>query len=635
MYRFLLLCMTVVTPFVWSDSIINHLDTATHHEKPTANYLDAAFVIRLYEDKDLSPLIDALKLVGISVVEYNNFNSLSMKTMSQFCSSIISPYLLTQILSHLSIYKYCLDHDLKQVLIMEDQAALKGNMNHIATILTKMDLLKAPWDILYTDIDYHHPRTGEAIVPHVAEFPRNRQRVNPLFSKVFCRYGTVSYIISETGMRKILRYFEHHWNNLPYDQVLFKIPSLRIFGPHQDAITNHYSREKLAVKTPEKIQRKQNTYTIGEEFWIDPKQLLSFDRMDIIPKYIYAKYQVNHYNTSWHIDMYRSHLEKWVQCYNTRPLKIGFKDFKDAFDSLIESMQTRGFNTEYTLGINRQNIPWNGAHRTGTCIALGIPIKVKVMENRPSQDITMDAFRNAYHLEEDYLDHMALEYAKLNKNTFVVCLYPGAYAKNEEAERVLKKYGTVVHKKDVELSSSGVLEFIRLVYTGEWWTGSFIDDFKHSRGKALLAFPKNLPRRVRVYLYECDERSLTTKAKLEIRDLCNLGQESVHINDTHQQTTIIAKTVFNANSIKFINAREIGRCEAFEKQLNETLQSLIKEKRDLDEVYVDKEGAYAAYGKTPYEKIDLRFRESEPDSDEILFNPQRHFYYSGIKFRSF
>ncbi len=647
-------CIFVMHSLLQASSINDHLNIQCSHITPTIHDINAAFVIRLQEHKDLSELKKDFENHGIPLVEYNKFNILPMEIMSQFCSTIISPYLLTQTLSHLSIYKYCLENKLPRALIIEDHAKLVENPLCLERISKKITELQVPWDIIYTDIDYHDAKTGDFIIPKLAEIPQNKMKMNDDLSRIFCRYGTASYVISQSGMQKILNYFQEKWDNLPYDQILFKIPGLNIYGTNFDIITNEYiigSKEENIVSHPKKIHFP---HKIGEEFWIHPTELLSFDRFDILPKYIFAKYSINKYDTNWHIDLYRSHLEKLVKCNNTKTLKIGFDDFRNSFETLIHSIQTKGYDEEYAISVNDENVAWNGAHRIGTCLAIDTPVKVKAITKKPCQNWSAKEFRDTYHLEEKYLDHMAFEYAKLKKNTFVACLYPVGYKYQKKAEKILEKYGSIIHQKDIWLTKSGALEFIRLVYTGEWWTGSYLDDFKHCRGKTLLAFPENLRSKypVRIYLYECDSKAVAIKAKEELRELCQKGNEVIHINDTHEQTKLIAATLFNANSIEFINTRTLKRCENFDQLLTKLQQFIIDNHLNPEHICVDTSAVLSAYGLRDCVDIDILHRDPLPPSfkkhkidshsrylhqhvlglDEMLFNPENHFYYNGIKF---
>ena len=235
MKRCLFFYLVILLFGLQAKSIVNHLDTRCSHIKPSVEGLDAAFVIRLHEKKDLSKLKQNLENNGIPLTEYNNFHDLSLEIMTKFCSTIISPYLLTQTLSHLSIYQYCLEHNLSNVLIVEDSAQLAANPQEIQQILKIKKINKKRkrkkrnkknedfnWDIIYTDVDYHDSVTGELIAPKLATVPNNKIKINDMLSKINLRYGTVAYIISKSGMKKILAHYQNKWGDLPYDQIYLK-----------------------------------------------------------------------------------------------------------------------------------------------------------------------------------------------------------------------------------------------------------------------------------------------------------------------------------------------------------------------------------------------------------------------------
>ncbi|MCI5051982.1 MAG: glycosyltransferase family 25 protein [Simkaniaceae bacterium] len=608
-------------------SLLHELDTQTQHLLQPIPHLDSAFVIRLDEKKDLSSKIGHFKEKKIALTEFQNYRNLSLELMTKYCSAIMSPYLLTRTLSHLSIYKYCLQNRLKTALVVEDHAQFVGNPADLARVLKRLNKTRMKWDILYLDVDYHDPVTGNLIVPQLAHIPRNRKTISNDLSRIFCRYGSTAFVISQSGMRKLLHHFNHHWHDLPFDQVLFQIPNLNIIGTNFDIVTNEYKLGKRPQRPKPKPKAAHKPHILGQEEWVDPKKLLTYDRIDIIPKYIYAKYCLNQFKTNWHIDLYHSHVDKWSNCYNAKPLKIGFADFKNAFDKVISSISKNGFNEKYAIEMNENWIPWNGAHRIGTCLALKVPIKIKAIEKRPSQNITTSVFRNSYGLEEKYLDHIAFEYAKLNKNTFVVSVYPLGRDHYDEIEQILKKNGQIIHSKDVRLSQSGALEFIRLVYTGEWWTGCHLDNYKHSRGKVLVTLPEELRKKypVRIYLFECDNLELATETKRQVRERLGKGDHVIHVNDTHEQTVHIASTLFNQNSLDFINHRKLNHFPNFEK--------LLKDIPRREDICIGHSGVLSAYGEKESESLKLITPSTHPQiADDILYNPENHFYYNGVKF---
>jgi len=651
---FFFISLVFFASHLFSENILDHLDTSCSHKTSAIQGIDATFLVCLQGTEGLQKIHDELQKQGLSAFEYNKFHKISSKILCSYCSSIISPYLLTQILSHLSIYQYCLNKSLHHALILENQAYFVGNSKQLSSVITKLEEYNPDWDILFTDMDFHDPQTGKLIIPNLHYIPHNKTKINQVFSKIHCRYGSTAFVISNKGMKKVLEYFRSHWDNLPFDQILFKIPQLEIYGTNVDIITNRYSNTKENEDVFTNIKLRP-FYETGQSFWISPCKLLTYDRFDAVAKCIYAKYYSEGYQTTWHVDMYKNVLEKMNHFYNTDPLKIGFPAFENAFQSLINNLHNC-FNMNYPIPVNNLGLACDGSHRIGACLALKIPVRVHVIEGQNSPSMTAAVFRENHQLEEKYLDHMAHEYAKLKKNTFIVSLFPNGYDFKDKAEAILSEYGTIVHSKNIWMSPSGCMEYIRLVYNGEWWTGSYLDDFKHSRAKANLCFPPEILniKPLRVYLYECNDTLACRKAKESIRALCQAGNESIHINDTHEQTKIIAAGVFNENSIRFMNTKKPNVHQRFAESL-ENLKKFIEFNHiDPELICIDTGSVLAAYGLRESDDLDILHRTPLPSTykelnidshnphlhhhskilDEILFNPEYHFYYEGFKFIS-
>lgn len=254
---------------------------------------------------------------------------------------------------------------------------------------------------------------------------------------------------------------------------------------------------------------------------------------------------------------------------------------------------------------------------------------------------------------------MALEYAKLKENTYIVCLFPSAYDDSPTydnaivTEAVLRKYGDIVYQKDVSLTQKGALEFIRVIYYKEGWVGNYQNNFRQGHVKTTLCFPPNTFGKapLKIYLYECAEQKMIIKAKKEVRDLLQIGHDSIHINDTHDQTMRIARTVFNNNSIEFINHRKHLHCPNFENLMHLYQEYLEKNQMDSDRICIDASAILSAYGlrdcrdldllhwgkiaKDPTHMIDSHngyLKYHTRSLDEIVFNPNMHFYHLGYKF---
>ncbi len=258
----IILTLILLFSTLYSEPITEYLNTDIHHKKTKKSQFDAAFLIRLQPHEDLEELKNTFSQYGIPLTEFDKFKKIPDHILTGFCSNTISPHLLTQILSHLSIYKYCIKNKIKTALIVENQAYVTQNPQLLNQIIKTVDKSHKRWDILYTDIDYHHPTNGQLNIPNISHITKNKKLLDKHHSKVYVRYGNVSYVISSSGMKKILKYFEENWPDLPYDQALFTIPKLKQFSTNIDIITNRY------VVAPEEKSESpsQALYETGKEF---------------------------------------------------------------------------------------------------------------------------------------------------------------------------------------------------------------------------------------------------------------------------------------------------------------------------------------------------------------------------------
>jgi len=134
--------------------------------------------------------------------------------------------------------------------------------------------------------------------------------------------------------------------------------------------------------------------------------------------------------------------------------------------------------------------------------------------------------------------------------------------------------------------------------------------------------------------------------------MCNVGKHSVHINDTQEETWKIVSSVFNGNSIHFLNnANILKSLPNFEKYFNLYKKSILNRK-DFHDFCVDASAVLSSYGLRDCRDLDFLHNNNQPDiatginchnkeevyykqgRHEIIHNPRNHFYYCGIKFAS-
>ena len=389
---------------------------------------------------------------------------------------------------------------------------------------------------------------------------------------------------------------------------------------------------------------------------INPIELLSPLRFDVCAKYIYAKYRNT--KSSFPLDLYSHHLKVWNNYseYNN-PNKQDLESFVSVFHDIIDSIGSDGFdvNKSYVPILDGRLI--NGAHRLAASI---LHDKEVLCKESPVTEGQVDCgyyFLKNRHcnvpggLSSKYADAMALEYAKLKKNTFVVTLFPSAFGHESSVERILKRFSTIVYDKDITIEDYGPFNYIRMLYDGEAWLSGWNDMFKGAQIKARACF--KFAQRTKVYLVESDDADGLMEAKRLIRQIYNIGKDSVHINDTHEETLRIAKSVFNDNSIHFLNKCNPKYLANFERYLPDYSDWLVANSLNSDHFCIDASAVLSSYGLRDCRDLDFLYlgdfintgrddfschnhetKYYPMHKDEVIVNPANHFYHKGLKFAS-
>ena len=382
--------------------------------------------------------------------------------------------------------------------------------------------------------------------------------------------------------------------------------------------------------------------------------LLVPSRFDIIAKYIYAKHNDMSINSTWATDLYYAHLRVWNNFYEAYPLKTSSNDYVTAFNSILKTCKKEGFVFP-AIEVDPKKVPLDGSHRIAASLLYHHDVPYSYRPNPSTICASASFFKQAYFgtLEEKYLDAMALEYVALKKNTYVALIFPVAQEKEAEIKTIMGKYAQIVYDKTVVLHSNGPLNLIKHIYKGEAWLGSHNNNFAGVQFAAHERFPLGNGT-VRVYLLESDSFENIKACKEEIRALFGLSNKAIHTTDTHEQTLLLAQTVFNKNSLSFFNNRNTKSYEHFEKFFSTYKQWLEKHAINPETVCIDSSAVLAAYGLRDCNDLDFiahRFNATIPLApnidnhsvhahyydlplDEIIFNPTYHFYWEGLKFTS-
>ena len=164
-------------------------------------------------------------------------------------------------------------------------------------------------------------------------------------------------------------------------------------------------------------------------------------------------------------------------------------------------------------------------------------------------------------------DEAALRYCQLKGDVYIAILFPCVQDKSIDYEiikKIFNKFGCIMYTKNTELTALGALNLIRIAYEGEPWIGSnkstqlsFLKRFVNKSKTGLY--------RIKAILFECKNLKTVVKCKSTIRKIFNCGLRSIHINDTHQETLTLARTLFCKNSVDFINRAQLKNFVNFDK----------------------------------------------------------------------
>jgi len=373
---------------------------------------------------------------------------------------------------------------------------------------------------------------------------------------------------------------------------------------------------------------------------------LFYKRFDLMAKYLYVKYK--NINSNFFIELYKQHIITFNNCWEYPGTKTCIEDFFNSFDLLIEDIKKNGFNNKYPIPIGNNNLLINGSHRLIVSYFYNIE-QFYVKEDKLGLDgynynffINRGQFPN---LDRLYSDRMALEFIKLDKNVRIMITYPNINNNLESLENIINKYGFLYYKKTVKLNNNGIDNLIKELYRNEEWIGGLFAG--GSLGKYNVCKGNNPINLYLIHIYDLDK---LIEFKNKCRGLYNLGKHSLHMSDYSEDTFRIACSLLNENSIDFLNN---GTNDLSEKTKNTLENYFNKLESNNDDYCVTSSVIMEMYGLRNAKDIDYLHKNDNilnienvenhngiwlsyytKTKDDIIYNPENHFYFNGFKFVS-
>lgn len=359
---------------------------------------------------------------------------------------------------------------------------------------------------------------------------------------------------------------------------------------------------------------------------VNPNNLITHRRFDVIVKYLYA----SNLSSKYFKNLYKEHLRVWNGFYEGTPRKSGFEDFDDAFKSIINN------TVEEPVPVNSDGDIVNGSHRLAAALHLQRPINIRDLtpKENPRIESNYEFFieRNGG-MPKHMLQRTALEYVKLKSNSHIVCLFPICFDRMKDVMNVINKHSNLFYHSDTTLNSEGQLNLMKEIYLTDGWAN---EEGIRRKGNQCFMGRNN----VRFLVIDGKDLATVKDMKNKVRALFNVGNHCVHITDTHEEAIRVAKTVFNDNSIHFLNNRKNVSFPNYVK--------LLKASKPSDNTVITGSSVLSLYGLRDCKDLDIidydnvltdthnQYLEKfyKITLDDIVNNPRNHLYYNGHKYVS-
>ena len=400
----------------------------------------------------------------------------------------------------------------------------------------------------------------------------------------------------------------------------------------------------------------RNSYDVGEDKieYIQARELLVSNRIDLIVKYKFVEAYDRGINVPFLQQLYYTHLEAFTDGKFIEPGKEGskrsFQDYLTVFEELINSIKRDGVRKEISvIPVGRNNAILNGSHRVA--IAMYYNLTVPIVRYEGVEVKYNYAYFNQKLLEKSYLDYMITEYIRLKENVFFVCIWPRAdKTKLEAVDTLIHKTCNVVYTSSIMLRYNGLKNLMIQIYGKQSWCGDIHNGYKGVQGKVDDCYLEHSE----TIIYVLDNINIEdiVSLKQKIRNIYQIENSSIHISDNSKESLELAHLLLNHNSVDVLNYGKLCKYKAYITSLQQIGKELDAYKIDREDFLIDSSGVLGVYGiRNPGDIdcltfIDLkkhRFTVKVAIHDEniiyysqakedLIYNPNNYLFAFDIKF---
>ena len=404
---------------------------------------------------------------------------------------------------------------------------------------------------------------------------------------------------------------------------------------------------------------RENHIDTTKRYEIDsvPARSLIFpNRFDLMAKLIYINAREKGCDMKFAESVYRDNINAF-SCgnfteYGSKTKKT-FQKYLDEFDDIIDDIKNNGFNSEKSLiPVGGGDILCDGAHRVAAAAYYNKNVSI-IRFPQLTRRYNYEYFRR-FLMSGINMGYMATMYAKTMSDCYMACLWPVSRRKKiHDVTDLICKYGEIIYSQDVYLTYKGIKNFMVNCYGHQAWAGNINNHFSGVEACASGCYDSRYP--VTTYLFQCKNFNHVLQLKQEIRGMFGLDSHSMYISDNSAETLMTTRLLYNPNSVHVLNNAEMFKYDMVFKRVNELKTLIASNNKDVDRFIIDSSSVLEVCGLRQSRDVDyttdytdgnltesiegIDYHDSQPpfhsiSVKEMLYNPESHFYFNGMKFLS-
>ena len=381
--------------------------------------------------------------------------------------------------------------------------------------------------------------------------------------------------------------------------------------------------------------------------------LLNKNRIDLVIGIEYVEFYENNYKTDFFINLFIEHKRAFNGLHEGECK--GKEAHLERFNNIIEGIKDTQTNIKKIPVYNYKNEYWviDGFHRTSTLIYFNLKKNLEIQKhNKPTDHCyypTNIYFFKQRNFETKFCNYTIYTFLKRYLKKFsCIILFPNNKKLSKDLFDLIDK--NIIYDINIplnHLNNNFFNNFIQLLYYEEKWCqlGGYKEKAKACKNGNNL----------KIYFLEKQNLNILNTYKQKVRKYYNQANHSIHIPDTQKEAESILP-LLNSNTISFMDKTKSLYIDFpnFKRYYQKLKEFLLTNNLDSRKVCITGSSVLSLYGIRDCNDMDLFvdkdyikiFKDSIFSShnkyteksfyskhfEEIIYNPDNHFFYQDIKF---